>query len=51
MTTGRASIEPMSKTLLQAVLGEEFDWLPSDDLPPRAAWVRLGDTATPQLPG
>jgi AAA domain len=47
----RAGIEPMSKSQLQAVLGEEFDWLPSDDLPPRAAWVRLGDTAAPQLPG
>jgi hypothetical protein len=46
----QVGIEPIGKSQLREMLGEEFDWVPSEDLPPKAAWVRLGDAATPQLP-
>jgi hypothetical protein len=46
----RANVETLSKAQLQTILGEEYDWLPGDDRPPRAAWVRVGDLAVPQVP-
>jgi hypothetical protein len=46
----RASVETLSKAQLQTIVGEEYDWLPSEDRPPRAAWIRLGDRSAPQLP-
>lgn len=46
----RAGVETLSKSQLQTIFGEEYDWLPSEDRPPKAAWVRLGDLAAPQLP-
>jgi hypothetical protein len=45
-----AGVVPVQAAQLRAILGEEFDWLPVDDRPPRAAWVRLVTTSAPQLP-
>jgi hypothetical protein len=46
----RAGVEALSKAQLQAILSEEYDWLPSDDRPPKAAWIRVSDRSAPQLP-
>jgi len=48
-TFERACVEPMQATDLKETLGEEYDWLPSEDRPPRARWV-VRRIATPQPP-
>jgi hypothetical protein len=42
-----AGVEPVGAAELKAALGEEFDWLRTEDRPPRAGWVRL--RPSPQL--
>ncbi len=44
----RAGVEPMQATELKATLGEEYDWLPSEDL--RARDGSTVASRTPQLP-
>jgi hypothetical protein len=42
-----AGVEPLQAAQLKQVMGEEYDWLSSEERPPRARWVRL---PSPQLP-
>lgn len=44
-----AGVESLQTAELRAILGDEFDWLSSEDRPPRARWVARR-TSTPQLP-
>jgi hypothetical protein len=44
-----AGVESLPTAQLKTILGDEYDWLASEDRPPRARWVaRRG--VTPQLP-